>query len=68
MGSGQYRPGGGAADAAFPVGAGTRTLLAKAEILLVRTAPDRYRVECWRSFATYVHGFLQEAALDYGRP
>jgi sarcosine oxidase, subunit gamma len=55
------------ADQAFPVGAGTRTLLAKAEILLVRIAPDRYRVECWRSFATYVHGFLQEAALDYGR-
>ena len=34
-------------------------LLGKAEIVLMRLddAPT-YRVECWRSFAAYVHGFL----------
>lgn len=50
---------------AFPPGSGTRTLLGKAEIVLLRPgeAPV-FRVECWRSFATYVHGFLTEAARD----
>jgi sarcosine oxidase subunit gamma len=53
-------------DASFPTGSGTRTLLGKAEIVLARIddAPT-YRVECWRSFATYVHGFLAEAARDF---
>ncbi|BCM87536.1 sarcosine oxidase subunit gamma [Methylobacterium indicum] len=52
-------------DAAFPAGRATRTLLGKAEIVLIRHAGPvpAYRVECWRSFATYVHGFLQEAAI-----
>jgi sarcosine oxidase, subunit gamma len=45
----------------FPEGAGTRTVLAKAEIVLLRTG-DGFRVECWRSFAPYVHGFLGQAA------
>lgn len=54
------------ADEAFPVGAATRTILGKAEIVLIRTQSDRYHVECWRSFATYVFDFLGEAALDYG--
>lgn len=57
-------------DAAFPGGSATRTLLGKAEIVLIRwpgTAP-RYRVECWRSFSTYVHGFLVEAALGTSAP
>ena len=31
------------------------------------TGPTRYRVECWRSFATYVHGFLCEAARIHAR-
>lgn len=50
-------------DTAFPAGTATRTLLGKSEIILIRLddAPT-YRVECWRSFATYVHGFLVEAA------
>jgi sarcosine oxidase subunit gamma len=50
---------------AFPAGSATRTLLGKAEIVLIRAgeAPV-FRVECWRSFATYVHGFLVEAARD----
>lgn len=51
-------------EAAFPPGSATRTLLGKAEIVLIRasTAP-LYRVECWRSFSTYVHGFLNEAVF-----
>ncbi len=53
------------ADASFPVGAATRTLLGKSEIVLIRRATDRYQVECFRSFAAYVHGFLSEAARDF---
>ncbi|WP_438751812.1 sarcosine oxidase subunit gamma [Pararhizobium sp. O133] len=51
---------------AFPVGACSRTVLAKAEIVLLRTAEDAFRVECWRSFAPYVSGLLNEAAEDAG--
>ena len=51
---------------AFPTGRATRTLLGKAEILLSRLddAPT-FEVECWRSFAIYVHDFLIEAAREY---
>jgi sarcosine oxidase subunit gamma len=48
--------------AAFPVGMCTRTMLAKAEIVLWRTAADVFRIEVWRSFAPYVSAFLGEAA------
>ncbi len=48
---------------AFPPGSATRTILGKAEIVLIRTGAEPvYRVECWRSFAPYVHTFLEEAA------
>lgn len=48
--------------AAFPPGSATRTLLGKAEIVLIRSADEPvFRVECWRSFGSYVHGFLLEA-------
>jgi sarcosine oxidase subunit gamma len=50
--------------AAFPVGACSRTVLGKAEIVLYRTAEDAFRVECWRSFSDYVFTFLSEAARD----
>lgn len=50
--------------AAFPVGACSRTVLGKAEIVLHRTAPDAFRVECWRSFSDYVFTLLGEAARD----
>jgi sarcosine oxidase subunit gamma len=52
--------------AAFPTGSATRTLLGKAEIVLMRLddAPT-YRVECWRSFAPYVHEYLLEAAREF---
>ena len=48
--------------AAFPVGACSRTLLAKSEIVLIREAEDRFRVECWRSFSDYVWKYLVDAA------
>jgi sarcosine oxidase subunit gamma len=46
---------------AFPVGACTRTLLAKAEVVLWRTAVDAFRLEVARSYAPYVIGLLAEA-------
>ncbi|MDO9415220.1 sarcosine oxidase subunit gamma [Pararhizobium sp.] len=50
--------------ASFPAGACTRTVLGKMEAVIFRTADDTYRVECWRSFATYAFGMLAEAAED----
>jgi len=47
---------------AFPVGACARTILAKAEIVLLRETPTRFRVECWRSFSDYVWNYLADAA------
>ncbi|UCI09106.1 sarcosine oxidase subunit gamma [Mesorhizobium sp. B1-1-8] len=49
---------------AFPVGAASRTILGKAEIVLLRTEAETFRIECWRSFADYVFTFLSEAAGD----
>ncbi|MCB1457289.1 MAG: sarcosine oxidase subunit gamma [Nitratireductor sp.] len=49
-------------DTAFPVGACSRTILGKSEIVLWREADDRYRVECWRSFSDYVWKYLVDAA------
>lgn len=49
---------------AFPVGACSRTVLGKVEIVLLRNAEDAFRVECWRSFSDYVWTFLSEAAKD----
>jgi sarcosine oxidase, subunit gamma len=53
---------------AFPVGMCTRTVLAKAEIVLWRTAEEVFHVEVWRSFAAYVSGFLAEAARELAVP
>ena len=50
--------------AAFAVGAASRTILHKIEIVLHRTGEDAFRVECWRSFADYAFTFLTEAARD----
>ena len=50
--------------AAFPVGACSRTILGKVEIVLLRSGEDAFRVECWRSFSDYVFAFLTEAARD----
>jgi sarcosine oxidase subunit gamma len=47
---------------AFPVGACARTILAKAEVVLLRETETRFRVECWRSFSDYVWNYLADAA------
>jgi sarcosine oxidase, subunit gamma len=49
-------------ESAFPVGMCTRTVLAKAEVVLWRTEPQVFRLEVWRSFVAYVSEFLGEAA------
>ena len=46
---------------AFPVGMCTRTILAKVEIILWRTADDAFRIEVARSLAPYVVELLREA-------
>ncbi|MFG1363625.1 sarcosine oxidase subunit gamma [Xanthobacter versatilis] len=51
-------------DAAFPEGSATRTLLGKADVVVVRLGTG-FRVECWRSFAPYVSGFLTEVAQEF---
>ena len=50
---------------AFPVGMCTRTVFGKAEIVLLRTASDVFRIEVWRSFAPYVVGCLKETMREY---
>lgn len=50
--------------AAFPLGACSRTVLGKAEVVLYRTAEDVFRVEVWRSFSDYAFTLLREAARD----
>lgn len=50
---------------AFPVGMCTRTIFAKAEIVLWRTASESFRIEVWRSFLPYVLGSLAEATKEY---
>jgi len=49
----------------FPVGMCTRTLLAKADIVLWRTGPTTFHLEAWRSFAAYVSGLLGEIAREF---
>jgi sarcosine oxidase, subunit gamma len=48
----------------FPVGMATRTMLTKAEVLVWRRAPDRFRLEFARSFSDYVVAILTQAAAD----
>jgi len=52
-------------DTKFSIGMGTRTLFAKAEIILWRTARDEYRVEIERSFAAYVWQMLIQAREEF---
>jgi sarcosine oxidase, subunit gamma len=53
---------------AFPVGMCTRTVLARAEIVLWRIADDGFHLEVWRSFAAYVSGVIAEAARELAVP
>lgn len=50
----------------FPVGACARTVLGKIEVIIFRTDEQDYRIECWRSFASYAFGMLAEGAEDAG--
>ena len=52
--------------AAFPVGMCTRTLFAKADIVLWRTAATEFRIEVARSFRPYLEGMLELAVRDNG--
>ena len=52
----------------FPVGMCTRTVYAKADIVLWRTQLDEFHVEVWRSFAGYVTGLLREIAVEFYGP
>jgi sarcosine oxidase subunit gamma len=49
---------------AFPVHMCTRTVYAKSEIVLWRTAADRFHVEVWRSFSDYVLTLLHTVARE----
>jgi sarcosine oxidase subunit gamma len=50
---------------AFPIGMCTRTVLAKADIVLWRIADDAFHVEAWRSFSGYVGALLAEIAAEF---
>jgi sarcosine oxidase subunit gamma len=49
----------------FPVHMCTRTVLAKAEIVLWRTAADVFHLEVWRSFQSYTLELLHEIARPF---
>jgi sarcosine oxidase, subunit gamma len=48
----------------FPAGMCTRTVFAKAEIVLWRPAEQVFRLEVWRSFSPYVVQLLHEVARE----
>ena len=53
---------------AMPSGSATRTILDKAQAVLVKHAPDHYRIEVWQSFAGHLWTLLaavgREISLD----
>lgn len=49
----------------FPIGMCTRTVFAKADVVLWRTRGDAFHLEVWRSFAGYVSGLLAEIATEF---
>ena len=49
----------------FPVNMCTRTVLAKADLLLWRTRENAFHLEVWRSFGGYVTGLLSEIAMEF---
>jgi sarcosine oxidase, subunit gamma len=50
--------------AAFPVNRATRTIFETVEVVIWRTAADRFRVELWRSFSPWLWEALTLAAGD----
>lgn len=53
-------------DSAFPPGKVARSLLAKAEIILHRTAADAFEIYVARSYADYLWRWLEDAGAEYG--
>jgi sarcosine oxidase subunit gamma len=49
---------------AMPAPSGCRTIFDKVQIVLVREAADRFRIEVWRSFADHVWGVLHAASRE----
>ena len=53
--------------ATMPIGSGCRTLIDRAQIILLREGQDRFRIEVWNSFADHVWhllaGICQEIEL-----
>ena len=50
---------------AMPIGGCTRTVLDKAEIILMKIGKEHYRLEITRSFAEYVWSFLSSAGSEF---
>ncbi len=51
--------------AAFPVGMCTRTLVAKAEVVLWRTGETCFHIEVWRSFSPYLWQYLVLSGAEF---
>lgn len=49
----------------FPIGMCTRTVLAKAEVVLWRTQQNVFHIEAWRSFAAYLAELFAEIAREF---
>jgi sarcosine oxidase subunit gamma len=49
----------------FPVGMCTRTVFAKADIVLWRTSEREFHLEVWRSFEAYVGAMLREIGQEF---
>ena len=46
----------------FPVGESSRTVFESVSILLFRESETSFRVECWRSFSSYLTNFFERIA------
>jgi sarcosine oxidase, subunit gamma len=49
----------------FPVGACTRTVFGKMEIVLWRRGAEQFHLEVWRSFMAYATGLLTQAEAEF---
>jgi sarcosine oxidase subunit gamma len=53
-------------DRVFPPGKVARSLLAKADVILHRLAPDTFELYVARSYADYLWRWLEDAGAEYG--
>lgn len=49
---------------AMPVGSGCRTIIDKVQIVLLREAADRFRIEVWNSYADHVWRLLRTVGRE----